>query len=132
MGREEAMRRIESLAGRQRGQQPAQAASKTLASGDVAVEPSEHLSAAPLERSYSNPMPVQYGSSTMIAEPALPQTPTTRRRQMLATELPENLRLSRLAYCVAPDRFADNSLRQISSGNAVHERRSIHARRRQH
>lgn len=46
-----------------------------------------------LERTQSHPMPVQQ-HSVQFVEPAMPQTPTTRRRQMLATELPEDLRMS--------------------------------------
>lgn len=50
--------------------------------------------ASQLERTQSHPMAIQ--PSVQFVEPALPQTPTTRRRQMLATELPEDLRLSKV------------------------------------
>lgn len=46
-----------------------------------------------LTRTTSHPLPLPLPAFQHL-EPALPQTPTTRRRQMLATELPEDLRLS--------------------------------------
>ncbi|KAJ9110552.1 hypothetical protein QFC20_002881 [Naganishia adeliensis] len=46
-----------------------------------------------LERTQSHHMPVQQ-HSVQLVEPAMPQTQTTRRRQTLATELPEDLRMS--------------------------------------
>jgi hypothetical protein len=93
----EALRRIESLAGRRRESSKVNLPSQTSSPSEISSSPIPPRMAsqisAPLQRVHSNPMPMQYGQGLLV-EPAMPQTPTTRRRQMLATELPEDLRLS--------------------------------------
>ena len=82
----EALRRIEALSGRRR---------QSSKSSQTSQDPPSHVqqTSVPLQRTQSNPKSIQY-QSQLFVEPAMPQTPTTRRRQMLATELPEDLRLS--------------------------------------
>ncbi len=93
----EALRRIVCLAGRRR--EPSKVnfdlspAPNDASATSPIPPPMETQTSAPLHRVHSNPIPMQYCQGMMV-EPAMPQTPTTRRRQMLATELPEDLRLS--------------------------------------
>jgi hypothetical protein len=105
----EAVRRLEALSSKRRPSarskpsneavdhsQPASLAGKpTMSSIANVVSPKGPTGAltSQLERIQSHPMAIQ--PSVQFIEPALPQTPTTRRRQMLATELPEDLRLSK-------------------------------------
>jgi hypothetical protein len=104
----EAVRRLEALSNKRRPSaksnlshetvdyaQPTSPVSKLATSSIASVmSPSAQTSAltSDLGRVQSHPMSIQ--PSVQFVEPALPQTPTTRRRQMLATELPEDLRLS--------------------------------------
>ncbi|GHJ90030.1 hypothetical protein NliqN6_6432 [Naganishia liquefaciens] len=106
----EAVRRLEALSSKRRPSarskpsneavdhsQPASLAGKpTMSSIANVVSPKGPTGAltSQLERIQSHPMAIQ--PSVQFIEPALPQTPTTRRRQMLATELPEDLRLNLL------------------------------------
>ncbi|KAJ9120380.1 hypothetical protein QFC24_005337 [Naganishia onofrii] len=95
----EAVRRLEALTNHRRPSahsNRSQEVVETAGNGSVlSVQPSVEPSAltSKLERVRSNPMPMQQ-HVVQFVEPALPETPTTRRRQMLATELPEDLRLS--------------------------------------
>ncbi|KAJ9091892.1 hypothetical protein QFC19_008918 [Naganishia cerealis] len=100
----EAVRRLEALSNKRRpsalsnkSQEVLEAShSGVTQSGSVAsLQPSvTSVLTTELERIRSNPVPMQQ-HSVQFVEPALPETPTTRRRQMLATELPEDLRLSK-------------------------------------
>ncbi|KAJ9092390.1 hypothetical protein QFC21_006892 [Naganishia friedmannii] len=100
----QAVRRLEALTNNRRPSahsNKSQEVVETAGNGSViSVQPSiKSVNASALtselERVRSNPMPMQQ-HVVQFVEPALPETPTTRRRQMLATELPEDLRLNLL------------------------------------
>ncbi|KAJ9091114.1 hypothetical protein QFC20_007721 [Naganishia adeliensis] len=98
----EAVRRLEALSTKRRSSARSNLSQETTEPA-VLKSPAEAQETAPmasalttaLERTQSHPMPVQQ-HSVQFVEPAMPQTPTTRRRQMLATELPEDLRMNLL------------------------------------
>ncbi len=122
-----AVKRLEALSARRSSKtpvspQPQQKTSPDLSRGQQTQQ--QYPTSQPLQRVQSNPIPAQFNTmhGQAFAEPSMPQTPTTRRRQMLATELPEDLRLSEwIAESLVDPKFMliiSWCLTQISFGNA--------------
>lgn len=98
-----ALKRLEEISGRRTpaGRTKSELLPRTspaneASSGDAKA--SDNVQAA-LLRTHSQPVPAAAHPVTEID--SIPSTPTTRRRQMLATELPEDLRLSKLSIDAA-------------------------------
>lgn len=82
-----ALRRLEEISGRKSRQDLTRI---SHSSSELPVDPKEATNS-------SQAVPAAASASMApLPDLALPQTPTTRRRQMLATELPEDLRMSEL------------------------------------
>lgn len=99
-----ALRRLEAISGRRQQSERSKSGDAQSGNGNPALQRLTSGLATPTVSSdtagQSQPVP-----ATTLPAPqpdlALPQTPTTRRRQMLATELPEDLRLSKLGRDIA-------------------------------
>lgn len=93
-----ALRRLEAISGRRQQSERSKSGSESQqGNGNPALQRLTSGLATPTVSSdtagQSQPVPTA-STQTPQVDLALPQTPTTRRRQMLATELPEDLRLS--------------------------------------
>jgi hypothetical protein len=119
-----ALRRLEEISGRR--QQAQRSSSKLDVTASDANPSIQRLKSGAVgdgpqtsDPSTAQPMPA---ASAQPSQPdlALPQTPTTRRRQMLATELPEDLRLSEFSVYLAKHR----PLTCTSTPDLIWERRS--------
>jgi hypothetical protein len=93
-----ALRRLEAISGRRQQSERSKSGSESQqGNGNPALQRLTSGLATPTVSAdtagQSQPVPAA-STQTPQLDLALPQTPTTRRRQMLATELPEDLRLS--------------------------------------